>query len=151
VNRRYDEWGHLFGRRFHNTPVESDAHLFGCLRYIARNPVDAGLCSIAADWPWSAHNTLAGLRPREPFVAVERTLAYLQPDPAAARLAYRELVGKSDDETLMELRQTDALWAATAVDHFHIPIAAVARFLGLSVRRTYGIVAAARDNQKSVI
>src|SRR5215213_4572053 len=37
MNRTYDGWGHLFGRRFHNEVVQTDAHLHGCLRYIARN------------------------------------------------------------------------------------------------------------------
>src|SRR5215208_6070488 len=37
VNRRHGEWGHIFGRRFDNRLVLTDGHLYGCLRYIARN------------------------------------------------------------------------------------------------------------------
>src|SRR5215210_124597 len=34
-NQRYEEWGHLFGRRFFNGVVRSDRHFAGCMRYIA--------------------------------------------------------------------------------------------------------------------
>jgi REP-associated tyrosine transposase len=149
VNRRYGEWGHLFGRRYHNKIVESDAHLFGCLRYIARNPVEAGLTATAAEWRWSAHRTLAGLREPEPFVAVEHTLAYLQPDPVVARRDYRALAAKSNGELLAELRQTDPRWPATAIDDFRVPIAVVADFMGLSLGRTYAAAAKARENQRT--
>ena len=45
-NRRWGRWGHLRGDRYSAKPVESDGHFLGCVRYIARNPVEAGLCAL---------------------------------------------------------------------------------------------------------
>src|SRR4051794_19876792 len=54
-NRRYGYSGHLFGDRFDAVPVVSDPQLWTVAAYIARNPVDAGLCPRSADWPWGSH------------------------------------------------------------------------------------------------
>jgi REP element-mobilizing transposase RayT len=56
-NRRHERSGHLFERRYHPTPIESDEHFTESCRYIAENPVRAGLCATAADWPWSGGDT----------------------------------------------------------------------------------------------
>ena len=46
--------GHLFERRFAAAIIGDDAHLAEVLRYVAFNPVRAGLCDHPADWPWSS-------------------------------------------------------------------------------------------------
>lgn len=56
-NRRHGLRGHLFERRYHPTPVEADEHFTEACRYIAENPVRAGLCETAAAWPWSGGDT----------------------------------------------------------------------------------------------
>jgi len=49
--------------------IESDEDLVGTARYLARNPVEAGLVRDALAWPWSSARTHAGLeRPRIPLV-----------------------------------------------------------------------------------
>ena len=42
--------GHLFQGRFHSVLVESDWHLLELSRYLALNPVRAGLCADPGDW-----------------------------------------------------------------------------------------------------
>lgn len=49
-NLRHGRSGHLFGERYHDVLVESDEHMLELLRYIARNPVEAGLCARPSDW-----------------------------------------------------------------------------------------------------
>ncbi len=69
LNGRYSRWcnrgrgrrGPLFAARFHRTLVLDDSHLLTCVRYLALNPVEAGLCEHAAGWRWSSHRALAGL------------------------------------------------------------------------------------------
>jgi len=58
-NRRHGVDGHLFQRRYDAVPIRSDEQLFTTLRYIARNPVEAGACEHAEDWRWSSHAMLA--------------------------------------------------------------------------------------------
>jgi putative transposase len=53
-NRRHGRSGHLFGDRFHAWVVSDDDHLRAACHYVLQNPVRAGLCAKAADWPWSS-------------------------------------------------------------------------------------------------
>jgi putative transposase len=52
-NRRHDRVGHLFQNRFAAYVIESDEHLLNSIAYVSQNPVRAGLCDAAADWPWA--------------------------------------------------------------------------------------------------
>ncbi len=75
--RRYNDrrgtYGHVFQGRFASQPVTTDSHLRRALRYIALNPVRAGLVPRPADFKWSAHRAIVGLdSPR--FVAVGEAL-----------------------------------------------------------------------------
>jgi REP element-mobilizing transposase RayT len=53
-NKRYGRHGHLFGARYGARAIESEEYLARACDYIVLNPVRAGLCEGAADWPWSA-------------------------------------------------------------------------------------------------
>ena len=53
-NRRYKRTGHLFGDRFSSFVVDSDEYLTDACRYVVNNPVRAGLCAHAREWPWNA-------------------------------------------------------------------------------------------------
>jgi putative transposase len=75
-NRRHDKDGHLFQRRYDSVRIGSDAQLVTTLRYIARNPVEAGACENAEDWPWSSHALLVARRP-PPWLDSARVSEYL--------------------------------------------------------------------------
>jgi REP element-mobilizing transposase RayT len=53
-NERYETSGHVFERRFWSWAIESDEHFERPLRYVGNNPVEAGLCTRVAEWPWRA-------------------------------------------------------------------------------------------------
>ena len=57
-NGRHGVDGHVFGRRYAAELVEHDGHLLEVYRYIAWNPVRAGLCKSPADWRWSSYSRL---------------------------------------------------------------------------------------------
>jgi REP element-mobilizing transposase RayT len=81
LNRRYARWfnlqrdyrGHLFERRYHAALIETDRHLLESLRYIALNPVRAGLCLHPAQWEWSSYRCLV-TEAEAAIVETERTL-----------------------------------------------------------------------------
>jgi REP element-mobilizing transposase RayT len=73
-NWRHGRRGHLFGGRFYSVLVESETHLLAALRYVARNPVEAGLCAHAADWRWSSFRATAGLEWGPRFLDVDGVL-----------------------------------------------------------------------------
>jgi hypothetical protein len=52
----------LFQARFGSRLVTTDEQFAQLLRYVAYNPVKAGLCSSPGSWPWSSHGALAGMR-----------------------------------------------------------------------------------------
>jgi REP element-mobilizing transposase RayT len=87
-NRRHVRLGHLFRARYGSSIVEEPGHLLWCLRYIARNPVEAGLCRSPGDWLWSSYPGLVGVGIRWPLVAADEVLGLFGRDPkvAAARL-----------------------------------------------------------------
>jgi REP element-mobilizing transposase RayT len=75
-NRRHELVGHVFQGRYKNVRVTSDAQLVMALRYVALNPVEAGLCEDARDWRWSSYALLVeGIAPD--WVDGVRVRAYL--------------------------------------------------------------------------
>lgn len=53
VNRREGWTGHLWQERFHSFAMD-ETHLIHCARYLALNPVAAGLAKRPQDWAWSS-------------------------------------------------------------------------------------------------
>ncbi len=92
-NRRHKLTGHLFESRFGSVRSQSDEQLLVTAAYIARNPVEAGLCKEPGQWPWSSYRAvLAGYGPT--WLARERLLSYFGGGPNAQQ-RYSELVHRS--------------------------------------------------------
>ncbi len=60
-NRRHGRTAHLFRAHPLARRLEDNDDLVGTDRYVASNPVDAGLVLTAFDWPWSSAAAHAGL------------------------------------------------------------------------------------------
>jgi putative transposase len=54
-NTRHDRVGHFFGERFKSPIVEDDSYGIALLRYIAQNPIRAGIAASPGDWRWSSY------------------------------------------------------------------------------------------------
>ena len=91
-NRRYGREHHVFGRRYAAIAIETDLHLFAAHRYLALNPVQAGACEHAAEWPWSSYGAIAGLRSAPRMLDVDATLRLFAADRIAAMEGFRSLV-----------------------------------------------------------
>ena len=59
-NLKYGRIGHLFQDRFKSEPVEDDRYFLTVLRYIHRNPIDAGICEKIGDYPFSSYKEIVG-------------------------------------------------------------------------------------------
>ncbi len=92
-NGRYKRSGHLRGDRYSAKPVQSDGHMLHALRYIARNPVEAGLCKLPSDWPWGSYRGCAELDSGFSFVDSSRLRAYFGKDRDEATRLLRAFVG----------------------------------------------------------
>jgi len=71
-NREYGLLGHVFQGRFGLRVVGDDVDFEGVIRYVIRNPVEAGLCRDPRDWEWSSYGELVGSAPPRFLVDVER-------------------------------------------------------------------------------
>jgi putative transposase len=87
-NRRYGTTGHVFEAPYHSEPVTRDSHALLAIRYIARNPVEAGICPTPEEWPWSSHGAALGLRRSPRFLTSAWVLGLFGED---VRLARRRL------------------------------------------------------------
>jgi putative transposase len=61
VNKMENRSGTLWEGRFRSAPVDSEAYLLTCCRYVELNPVQARLVSHPRDYPWSSYRQKAGL------------------------------------------------------------------------------------------
>jgi REP element-mobilizing transposase RayT len=71
-NETHGHTGHLFEARFSAKLIETEEHVLEAIRYMALNPVNAGMCVDPADWPWSSFRATAGLEPCPRFLAAAR-------------------------------------------------------------------------------
>jgi hypothetical protein len=90
--------GHLFSARFWSREINNDTYLKAAVRYVARNPVEAGLCRDAGDWPWSSYSAAVGTTPAPSFFDVRRQLALFDDNESRARGAFRRYVTAKDTE-----------------------------------------------------
>ena len=91
-NRRHGLSGHLFQGRFHGRLVESTYHLLELVRYLALNPVRAGLCQDASGWRWSSYLATIGQSKRTALLTVGWLLNQFGRDPRRARDTFRRFV-----------------------------------------------------------
>ncbi len=97
LNGRFGQWanwnrsqrGHLFEGRYRSVLIESDAHLLEVYRYIALNPVRAGLVRDPVDWPWSSLGAVLGRSAAPELLDVTAALADFGRSVGAARRRLR--------------------------------------------------------------
>jgi REP-associated tyrosine transposase len=84
-NYRYKTDGHVFQGPYVPTAVETDEHLMDAFRYIALNPVKAGLCARPEDWRWSSYRATAGLERYPPWLRVDFARRLFEPHGGYAK------------------------------------------------------------------
>jgi len=86
-NRRHERSGHLFQGRFGDVRILSDRQVLAVAGYMARNPVDAGICADPARWRWSSYGKVIGGGEPE-WLDASRLLSYFGSKVSAARRRY---------------------------------------------------------------
>ncbi len=95
-NRLHGRTGHLWQGRYWAAPVVRGAHLLELTRYVALNPVRAGVCTAPGEWRWSSYPATIGLERPPSFLAVASLLAIFDDDPVRAGQRYRAFVIDGD-------------------------------------------------------
>jgi putative transposase len=100
VNGRYAQWAnwnrsersHIFEGRFRSVIVESESHLLEVHRYIALNPVRAGLVRDPEEWPWSSLRAMLGREKPLPLLDVDTALSEFAATKPSARRRLRMFI-----------------------------------------------------------
>jgi REP element-mobilizing transposase RayT len=96
-NRRHERDGYLFQNRFGSRVVRDTADLLAVIRYVHRNPLEAGLVRdpiALAAFPWAGHGALLGQRPAWSFESVNEVLALFDAERDEARRRLAALVAE---------------------------------------------------------
>jgi hypothetical protein len=91
-NRRHRRSGHLFQGRYGAERVQSDPQLLVTARYIAMNPVTAGMCAEPSGWAWSSHAAVLGDAVVPAWFDAERIRGYFAAWGGDGRDRYEEFV-----------------------------------------------------------
>jgi REP element-mobilizing transposase RayT len=89
-NRSHRRSGHVFGDRYGSVVITSDEHFKVAVRYIARNPLEAGLAKQLGEWPWASWPPAPQPQPR--LVDLPRLLGWFGPAPDVALAALTEFI-----------------------------------------------------------
>jgi putative transposase len=92
-NWRYRRTGHVFQGPNDPTMIEREAHLMELCRYMAMNPVRAGIVPDPADWPWSSYRATAGLERRPGYLTVDRVRGIFGSTGSSGADEFRAFVG----------------------------------------------------------
>jgi putative transposase len=92
-NKKYNRRGHVFDARFQSKIVVSKFSQLEVARYIARNPVKAGICACPHEYQWSGYGAAIGRFRDNGVVNIRALLALL----GGTRAAYRKYVEELDE------------------------------------------------------
>jgi putative transposase len=102
-NRRHGRVGHLFQGRYKAFLVDKDTYVMALLRYIHRNPVEAGLVARPEQYAWSsAPYYWKGKGPG--WLDVDRGLSLLGGSRSKAVRRYRRLMGEEEAEPYEQIQ-----------------------------------------------
>ncbi|MDR0783404.1 MAG: transposase [Propionibacteriaceae bacterium] len=88
-NKKYGRSGALIANRYKSEPVTTDAYLLALVRYIHRNPLEAGLVTKLDAYRWSSYcDYIIG---RSVFVDIDLVLGMLCPNRAEATTQFIKL------------------------------------------------------------
>lgn len=92
-NKKYNRRGHVLASRFQSKIVEGRFAQLETARYVARNPVKAGICRSPEQYQWSGYGAAIGLYRDNGIVDVRALVAMLD----GTRRAYRKYVEEPDE------------------------------------------------------
>jgi len=118
---KYDWKGYLFQDRYRSEPINDDSYLLAAVRYIHKNPLEAGEPITS----WTSHNDYLD---KSGITETEMVLGMFSSDAEKARSAFREFIEASDDDSSSFLGQNnkthisdkDAIEAILSVGGFSV-------------------------------
>jgi REP element-mobilizing transposase RayT len=87
-DRRWGRTAHVFENRFGAVLQTTETQFLGTLRYVVRNPVEAGICGSPYDARWTSFAATAGIAPAPEYLRVDQILECFDEDLETARRKY---------------------------------------------------------------
>jgi REP element-mobilizing transposase RayT len=88
-NLTHGRINHLFGRRFWNRKIDTDASLLNAVRYVVQNPRAAGGSKRLEEYPWTSYGATLGLTFSPIALARDELLAFFGSSPEHALEEFR--------------------------------------------------------------
>ncbi len=95
---KYQTTGAVFENRYHAQEIDTSKYLQSVIKYIALNPIRAGLTEKVNEYRWSAHLEI-GQR-QSTYINKSRLFERLSPTPERGRSLYYELIQTAQKEPL---------------------------------------------------
>lgn len=94
INKRHLRTGHLLQGRYKAILIQKDNHLLEVCRYVALNPVRAGMVENPGDWRWSSYLATAGKETPHACLTVDWILCQFDNIRSKAEKEYKQFVSR---------------------------------------------------------
>jgi REP element-mobilizing transposase RayT len=102
-NRTYKSDGQLFRGRYKSIVIDCDSYLLELVRYIHRNPLNAGRVKRLEDYSWSSHRAYISKGNEGNWMHKDFVLSMLEENKSKRRQAYLDFMKQEESETLKTL------------------------------------------------
>jgi putative transposase len=123
-NDKYERKGHLFGGPYRQAVCFDEGYVLAVSLYIHLNPVRATMATHPLAYRWSSCRLFCQSDSPESFLAYERILEWLSPDPHEAKRHYVKMLEKG-----MQIEAGEVLEDPEAIHRFQWRLAKVIQYL----------------------
>jgi len=99
-NKKYARTGHLFQERFKSEPIENESYFITVLRYIHRNPINAGMVENILKTKWTSHFNYINV---EQFVDIDFGLDIFSSNRNTAIDLYKKYMEEDDNDQCLDI------------------------------------------------
>ena len=99
-NRYHQCDGQLFRGRYKSILLDTDSYLLQLVRYIHRNPLQAGLANRFKEYEWSSHKGYISNAEKWNWLHKDFILSILTRDKTKQKRVYKQFVSKEDSEEI---------------------------------------------------
>jgi putative transposase len=117
-NRKHLVDGQVFRGRYKAVLVEAESYLLELVRYVHRNPLEAGLVKVLDKYPWSSHQGYLSDAKKWEWLYKDFILSLFSDDKAVSRKAYKGFVSKGTPEEINRIFGRKRLPSALGSENF---------------------------------
>ncbi len=117
-NRIHNHDGQLFRGRYKAILIDQNSYLLELIRYIHRNPLEAGLEKTLGQYPWSSHLAYLSDSKQLNWIYKDFVLSLFSKTKGRSITQYKHFVSKQSPEEISKIFESKKLPAMLGDDHF---------------------------------